>query len=427
MQMQVLSARTIKIILFAACLHFSPFKAISQSPISDSCQSTGQLDMRDVFHRLKKKPYFEKKDENKNFQFALLPAGGYSSNTGLAIALGANAVFTLKGASKESSALSSFTYTQYKQSILPFLVSIWTKKDQFNIVLDDRYINYPSFIYGLSGKSNLNTDYTVNFSWLKLHQSVLTKLGKNMYGGIGLYYDYFWNIKEEKFPQTGAGSGTGIEPSSAFEYYTNQKVPADEETAFGPAFKFLYDSRDNPVNAKSGFYGSAMFHPSFKSWGSDDYWSSLVVDARKYVSLSENKYRVLAFWGYYWAIFGSAPFLLFPSTGWDELWNTGRGYSQGRYRGANMLYFESEYRFQITRNGLLGGVVFSNIQHFPNEMYTSYSNSNAEQSESVTAVGCGAGLRIKFNKCSRTNLAIDMGFGQNLPKPWFAINLGEVF
>ena len=427
MQTQVLSSRAIKIALFAVCLHFSPFKALSQSPISDSCQNSGQLDMRDIFQRLKKKPYFEKKNEEKNFQFALLPAGGYSSNTGLAVALGANAVFTLKGATKESSALSSFTYTQYKQSILPFLVSIWTKKDRFNIVLDYRYINYPSSIYGLSGKSNLDSGYTVNFSWLKLHQSVLAKLGKNMYGGIGLYYDYFWNIKEEKIPQAAAGSNTRIGLGSAFEYYTNQKIPADEETAFGPAFKFLYDSRDNPVNAKNGFYGSAMFHPSFKTWGSDDNWSSLVVDARKYIPLSENKYRVLAFWGYYWANLGNAPFLLFPSTGWDELWNTGRGYSQGRYRGETMLYFESEYRFQITRNGLLGGVLFSNIQHFPNEIYSSYSQSNSLQTESVTAVGCGAGIRVKFNKCSRTNLAVDMGFGQNLPKPWFAINLGEVF
>ena len=42
--------------------------------------------------------------------------------------------------------------------------------------------------------------------------------------------------------------------------------------------------------------------------------------------------------------------------------NTGRGFIQGRFRGKNFVYGEAEYRFGITRNRLLGGVVFSNAQ-----------------------------------------------------------------
>jgi hypothetical protein len=92
-----------------------------------------------------------------------------------------------------------------------------------------------------------------------------------------------------------------------------------------------------------------------------------------------------------------------------------------------MRYFESEYRFQLSRNGLLGGVLFTNIQNLPGEMYTSYSDYHSLSQANVTALGYGMGLRLKLNKCSKTNLAFDTGFGQNFPKPWFAINLGEVF
>ncbi|PUZ27573.1 hypothetical protein DCM91_04955 [Chitinophaga costaii] len=40
--------------------------------------------------------------------------------------------------------------------------------------------------------------------------------------------------------------------------------------------------------------------------------------------------------------------------------NTGRGNIQGRYRGSDMIYLEAVERFQVSQDGLLGGVVFIN-------------------------------------------------------------------
>lgn len=39
-------------------------------------------------------------------------------------------------------------------------------------------------------------------------------------------------------------------------------------------------------------------------------------------------------------------------------------YTQGRFRGKDCLYLESQYRFGILRNGLIDGVVFINAQAF---------------------------------------------------------------
>ncbi len=403
------------------------FFSLAQNNLNDSARYSNQVDMRDVMQHLFKNSHSKKSKGKKNFQFAIFPIIGYTSNTGVAAAIGANALFTLKGSTKQSSVSTNFTYTLFNQTILPFSVNVWSKDDRFEFILDSRYINYPSSIYGLRGISKLDSGYSVNFKWLKLHGSVLTRLSDNLYGGVGLYYDYFWDIAEDGVPPVSPTNENPLGIGSAFEHYAAEKVPSKKEVAIGPAFRILYDSRDNPVNAWKGFYGSVLFHPVLKGLHSDTSWSSLVIDARKYFSFSESRENVLAFWAYYWQDFGKPSFLLLPSTGWDDFWNTGRGYSQGRYRGRTMQYLEAEYRFQITNNGLFGGVVFTNLQNFPKELYTSYSRYRDQEGIDVTSIGAGAGIRVKFNKYSKTNVALDVGFGQDVPRPWFAVNLGEVF
>ena len=90
---------------------------------------------------------------------------------------------------------------------------------------------------------------------------------------------------------------------------------------------------------------------------------------------------------------------------------------QGRFRGDNMYYFETEYRYRISRNGLFGGVVFANAEKFSGEI--------SKQFNSI-APGYGVGLRMKLNKFSGANLCVDYGFGENGSRGFF-VNLGEVF
>ena len=82
-----------------------------------------------------------------------------------------------------------------------------------------------------------------------------------------------------------------------------------------------------------------------------------------------------------------------------------------------MVYFESEYRFGITENGFLGGVVFGNMQ--------SLSEGQGTPIKTILP-GYGIGMRIKLNKHSNTNISIDYGFGQGGSRGVF-LNLGEVF
>ena len=82
-----------------------------------------------------------------------------------------------------------------------------------------------------------------------------------------------------------------------------------------------------------------------------------------------------------------------------------------------MIDAEMEYRIQLTRNGLFGMVVFANFE--------SFSNIGTWNFPEIAPAG-GIGLRVKLNKYSRTNIAIDYGWGRQGSHGFF-INLGEAW
>jgi len=154
-----------------------------------------------------------------------------------------------------------------------------------------------------------------------------------------------------------------------------------------------------------------------KFLGSQEYWYSLYFDARKYISFDPNSWNVLAFWSYLWTTMGSnAPYLDLPAITWDANQRSGRGFYPSRYTGRTLWDFETEYRRNITRDQLLGFVVFGNM------------NSVTEPGTSQFAylhAAAGAGLRIKFNKHSGTNFCMDFAASKGYWSLYFA--LGEAF
>jgi hypothetical protein len=370
-----------------------------------------ERDIRDVVHdvfqphKLQKLDSVEVKDTLKHYSF--VPAFGYTLQTGLAAVLSANLGYynDIHKNTKLSSITTNFTYSQYRQIIVPFQADIWSKENRFNYITDIRFLSYPSDIYGLGGKTDPNKGVTINFTALKVHQTVMKALSDNIYVGVGYFFDKFWNIK-------------AVDQLTRRLNTIVTKELGTNETASGPAFRFLYDTRLNQINPQQGVYYSITYRANLKALGSDSNSNGLQIDARTYLNFPSKSKNVLAFWMFDWVVTnGTPPYLLLPSTGWDDFYNTGRGYIQGRFRGRKMLYFESEYRFGISRNGLLGGVAFVNLQNFSSDLSAQYSG---------LFPGYGAGIRIKLNKFTGTNLCIDYGFGQKGSHGLF-VNLAEVF
>ena len=393
--------------------HSVPITVISPAQAK---QEPEQKDIIDLFHSLgKHKENHEPNSitDSTKFHFSVVPGVGYTLSTGFAGVIAANGAFLSKDpANTNVSSLNAMVvYTQYQQLTVALLSNIWTKDNKYNIVTDWRYYKYPQDTYGLGGHSSLEDNEDIDYNQWRIHQIVLRRIWPNIYAGLGYFFDYHWNIKQAGLPDG--------QVSDATKY----GLPA-QTTSSGPVFNFLFDNRKNSINPKSGFYANLLYHPNFKFMGSDSNWQALIVDLRKYFPFPANSRNIIAIWNYYWlTLSGKPPYLDLPSTGWDNYNNTGRGYIQGRFRSANMLYLEAEYRFAITQNGLIGGVVFANAQSFSN-----YYPSNYNTSANFDNIwpGLGLGIRIKVNKHSDTNVAIDYGFGMDGSHGFF-VNLGELF
>lgn len=368
-----------------------------------------ERDMGDVLLHLvyRHKPLDSAAIKDTRKQFSFVPAVGYTLQTGFAGIVSGNMAWynDIAADTKISSINTNVTYSQYRQIIIPFQVNIWTKGNRYNIITDFRYIKYPSVVYGLGGETDPGQGYTIDFSGIKVHQTIMKALSDNFYIGVGYYFDKLRNIK-------------ATDSLSGILNLQLKKALGKEETASGVALRFLYDSRLNQINPQQGVYFNIAYRYNPKSLGSDSNWQSVLIDGRTYLHFPKESHNVLAFWLMDWLTAkGTPPYLLLPSTGWDDNYNTGRGYIQGRFRGKNMQYFESEYRFGISANGLIGGVAFVNLQHFSSDISTAYNK---------IFPGYGLGLRVKLNKHSGANLCIDYGFGQNGSRGFF-VNLGEIF
>ena len=376
-------------------------KSVPEKDFSDLLRGSEKKDKHKILH-----PSDTTENKSKK-QFSFIPAAGYSLQTGFAGILSANLAYYNDTASNQklSSISTSVTYTEYDQILAPLTINIWTKNNKYNIISDNRYIYYPSNIYGLGGRTDPNKGHQIAFYGIKLHETVLKSVGNNLFVGAGFYFDKFWNI-------TVLDSVT-----RRLNRIINRQL-GTTETSASYVLKVLYDNRLNQINSKNGWYVNTVFRDSRTFLGSDNNWQSLLIDVRKYLPFPAHSKNTLGLWSYNWiTTSGTPPYLLMPSTGWDDQYNTGRGYIQGRFRGNNMFYFESEYRFNISRNGFLGGVVFGNLQYFTPEISAQFQ---------TLSPGYGGGIRLKLNKHSGANLCIDYGFGKDGSRGFF-VNLGEVF
>jgi len=338
--------------------------------------------------------------------FSIIPVVGYSMESGVTYALVSNTSFyTDKNKTRFSNILANAYYSQYHQYWATITSNIFFEESGLHLVGDIRYFKFPTQTYGIGSETLLSDILHIEYSYLRFYQSVFRELKKNWFAGIGYNLDYHWNI------DTDDKQGNALT-----DFQTFQKD--SKSISSGITLNLIFDSRKNPVNPESGTLGNLQYRTNLKMLGSDKNWQSLIIEARQFFKPLASSKNVIGIWTYNnFTLNGTPPYLDLPSIGWDNYSNTGRGYIPGRFTGRNLIYLESEYRFGITRNGLLGGVVFGNAESIlPN------LNSRIQK----VMPGAGLGLRIKMNKYSNTNIAIDYGFGIGGSRGLF-FNLGEVF
>jgi outer membrane protein assembly factor BamA len=367
-----------------------------------------QKDVVDIFQELLSREL--RKDsasmkDNGPF-FSLIPVVGYSLHTGLTGVIATSTTFYSDNERKKNSRiLINGNYSVYNQYWFTVISNIFFEKLKLHLTGDTRYYKFPTITYGLGPKSTFSNPLHIDYSYLRFYQVAFREIAPNLFVGMGYNLDLHWNIEADSVP------GTDLD-----QFMRYQK--GNQSISSGISLNIQYDNRKNAVNPQNGIYANIQVRPKLTFLGSNKNWQSLLIDIRRYVKLPVSSHNILAFWSYnVITLSGTPPYLDLPSIGWDNYSTTGRGYAPGRYTGRNLIYFESEYRFSITGNGLLGGVIFGNAQSIPNSI-----------SDNIRPIipGAGFGLRIKINKYSGTNLAIDYGFGIRGSHGFF-FNMGEVF
>jgi hypothetical protein len=254
---------------------------------------------------------------------------------------------------------------------------------------DWRYFNAGQATFGL-GPATIRTErFPMNFVLYRFHQTVYRRTkSRSLYVGLGYFYDR-WDQIEDTLATEGV--------LTPYQEYYGGAAPT-RTTSSGVSFEVLHDSRDNAINATRGVYWNAALR-TFTTWlGSDDNWQTLWNDVRLYPRFPTRNAGTLAIWSYFWMTFGRAPYLDLPASSWDVNGRASRGYLQGHIRGQNQIYTEVEYRFGLTRDGLLGAVGFLNVMATTMEGTGQFGKLDP---------GYGAGLRLKFDKHTNTNLAVD--------------------
>ncbi|HLS94458.1 MAG TPA: BamA/TamA family outer membrane protein [Sphingobacterium sp.] len=384
--------------------------------ISDGIKDIGRFIRRDTSQKV----------SERRSGISILPNINYNPSIGFQI--GAKIVGGVYLGERENTAMSTFatalSYTTRGIIYGYFAHDAYTKRNKWNLKGGLVIAKMVALDYGMGMGNTITTEipeeqvlnnpdrtrYINQYTVYGLNERLYKRLLPGMFVGAGVFIELKRNINtvgnHEITPLTVYSDLTGYH---AGRYNNN-----------GLMFNWQYMTRDNPNSAYKGIYADVVLRMSQTWMASAQNAYQLQTDFRKYWQLSENRpNHVLAFW--HWGSYnigGTLAYLDLPGTGRDVYSRSGRGYTNGYFKGSSFFYSELEYRFPILRNQFLSGVVFANVQTADDRLGTKLF----ERWEPAA----GTGLRILFNKATRTNLCIDYAVGRFGQKGLF-LGLNEAF
>jgi outer membrane protein assembly factor BamA len=332
--------------------------------------------------------------------FVVAPTVTSKPSTGLTLGLSGNMAF-VDGDPKTthiSSVSGGVRVTEKQQTLSGARLSMFTSDDRWYVQADGRMSWTSLNAYSLGGDAPSSSGENFKFDATRLYETAYRKIGRRLFIGAGLNISDHANIR----PSSGSASTEG-----AFDAYSEANGFSEtQQQSAGSNVALLIDTRDNSINADHGWLASTTYRTFYNGFlGGDSTWQELAVDVRTYRKLRPDGRQKLAFWMLGDFVTGGvAPYFDLPSTGGDLSGRMARGYTEGRFRGPQLMYGEIEYRNTLVPSGLVGFVAFLNTTTVGGEM-------TGEKLFQSFEPGTGLGLRLLLNKHSKTNLCVDYGWG----------------
>lgn len=388
---------------------------------------TDTVDMSSMISSILKKD----KGAKAPSSLAILPSFGYNPSMGLIMGANATASGHLgdPAVTKLSNAAATVFYTS--KGILNFQVrhNVFTPGSQWFLQGNLQASKMAVIDYGLGtlatrGKDGLGVmgypvkagyeQYPIRFNVFRFNEKVYRKVYRNLYVGGGMNLDIHRRIRDLRLLDD-TSSNT---PHKA--YSLEKGLNPERYSANGLMLGVQLNNREHPNRSYGGTYLDLVLRADRRFLGSSLNSTQLISEFRQYWSLSKSHpEHVIALWHLgTFRLSGDAPYLDLPGTAGDLFNRSGRGYTIGRFKGPSFFYLETEYRFPITGNKLVSGVLFLNAQ-------TASDGKQVGLFEKLEPAG-GGGFRILMKKRGRTNICIDYAVGRYGSNGFF-FGLNEVF
>ena len=329
------------------------------------------------------------------------PVISFSPETSLGIGVGAKYLFKFRGSGDEtrtSNMPATIQYTLNNQFFLFSGFEVFTNQEKWVITGNIRFQNYPRLFYGIGRDASKSDETEYNYYQALVEPIFLKQLFlRHLFIGAGLRYNHIFGVETVE---------SGIPESE-------RPLGYDGSVSTGGELAVLYDSRNNILNAKSGWYLELTHGFYGKFLGGTQNFELSRFDLRHYFTPFKNKKDVLAFQFIGHFSHGDVPFSELALAGGDEIL---RGYREGRFVDRNLLAAQVEYRknFKNSRFGLVaffgGGDVARNVGDF--------TLKNIKPN-------FGLGLRFMLDKTEKLNIRFDWGFGDATNNIY--LNIAEAF
>jgi len=398
-------------------------KAAKASLVSDSTYKQYDIAdlLRDIIHPNKKVD-----PQRKKSGITLMPNVAYNPSIGAQIGIKAVAGRKLGGDPNTLMSVAATSASITTKGIIYFYLShnVYTPGNKWNFqgsLVAAKTVT-PDFGLGIGqGAEGSEEDrilsnpdrkgYVLHAQYYNFREKVYKQVQENLFVGAGVSFDIRRKIEDR----------SNTDELTPYNIYSDRYgFDRDHYMSNGLLFNVQYTTRDNQNRAYKGIYADAGVRVNQTWMGSTRSAVQFTTDFRKYWSLSaSNPEHVIAFWNWgSYLVGGALPYLELPGTGKDVNFRSGRGYTVAYFKGTKYFYSELEYRFPITANKFLSGVTFFNIE-------STNDNLGTKLFQKWQPAG-GAGLRVLFNKATRTNLCIDYAFGNYGARGLF-LGLNEAF
>ncbi|MGA9637799.1 BamA/TamA family outer membrane protein [Flavobacterium sp.] len=381
--------------------------------------------MRTFYDLFKKEDSIKAEKPDKKTSLIILPTLGYQPANGFTLGFISQYSFKKNPENKISLISGGASYSTKKQILTYLKNNMYLKDDTFFLSGDCRYYVFSQSNFGLGsaiipyGEAYDNFDLLaieqpMKYNYFKFHETVSYNLLPNFFAGAGIHIDAYSKINDELLDVSN--------DKHTYHYDYSQKYGFNPEQygVKGMSLNFIFDTRDNLINTNNGLFFNLNYRFNPKINTTQQQSTTLLLESRYFIPLSKtNKQHVLGFWSYgQFVTSGHLPYLNLPAIGWDQNSRSGKGYIQGLIRGANLVYFETEYRFPITRNQLISGTVFANAT-------TASDVAGSVKLFQSIQPAAGIGLRILLDKKTLTNFVVNAGLGRG--SQTFYFNDGEGF